>query len=220
MASRRAVVIGLDAFDPDLAAKWAAAGELPVLASLLERGTRSVVRNPLGLPGCVWVSFASALEPVRHRTHSWSEIDVASYRWRVATPRNDLYNAFWTRIAEAGRRVAAIDVPYGRASGHPTCLELFEWGAHDRHFGCHSSPPHRAAEVESRFGFHPVFGVDVNRPWHYTPDDFLHRKGLYRTVDEEGKLLASLTDGVVRKGNLLLALLGEDEWDLFVAAFC
>ena len=74
------------------------------------------MRNPLGLPGCVWVSFASALEPVRHRSHSWSEIDVASYRWRVATPRNDLYDAFWKRIADAGRRVAAIDVPYGRAA--------------------------------------------------------------------------------------------------------
>ena len=220
MASRRVVLIGLDSFDPDLAAQWASAGELPVLAGFFDRGSRCVVRNPFGLPGCVWVSFASALEPVRHRTHSWSEIDVASYRWRVATPRNDLYDAFWKRIAEAGCRAAAIDVPYGRAAGHPACLELFEWGAHDRHFGLHASPPRRADEIEARFGLHPVFGVNAHREWHYTPDDFLHRKGRHRTLHEEGKLLASLVAGAARKGDLLVSLLGEEKWDLFVGVFC
>ena len=190
-----------------------------MLAGLLARGARSVVRNPLGLPGCVWASFASAYEPVRHRTHSWSEIDVATYRWRVATPRNDLYDAFWKRIADAGCRVAAIDVPYGRAGGHPDCLELFEWGTHDRHFGFHTSPPHRAAEVEAKFGLHPVFGINAHREWHYTPDDFLHRRGRHRTLNEEGKLLASTIAGAARKGDMLLSLLGEENWDLFVGVF-
>ena len=146
--SRRVVVIGLDAFDPDLAARWAAAGELPVLADLLARGARSVVRNPLGLPGCVWVSFASAFEPVRHRTHSWSEIDVASYHWRVATPRNDLYDPFWRRIAEAGRRVAAVDVPYGRASNQPDCLECSNGARTTATLG--STPRRRIALSRSR----------------------------------------------------------------------
>lgn len=212
-------MIGLDAFDPDLALGWAKAGELPHLARLLERGAHCAIRNQFGLPGAVWVAFASAVEPVRHRTHSWSEIDVASYDWRVIEPHNELYDAFWTRIAAAGRRVAAIDVPYGKAAGRPHCLELFEWGTHDRHFGLHASPPERAAEIEARFGLHPVFGINAHAEWHYTPDDFIFRKGRYRTVEEEAKLLAALVEGAARKGELLRALHGEAAWDLFIGVF-
>lgn len=219
MGRNPVIVIGLDSFDPDLAAMWVGSGELPHLARLFARGTRAAVRNQFGLPGAVWVAFASAYEPVRHRTHSWSEIDVATYRWRVVEPHNELYEAFWTRIASAGRKVAAIDIPFGLASGRPGCLELFEWGTHDRHFGLHSSPPHRAADIEARFGLHPVFGVNAHAKWHYTPDDFLFRKGRHRSAEEEERLLGALLQGVARKGDVLHSLLDEEDWDLFVAVF-
>jgi hypothetical protein len=96
---------------------------------------------------------------------------------------------------------------------------MFEWGTHDRHFGLHTSPPDRAVEVEARFGLHPVFGINAHREWHYTPDDFLHRKGRYRTLNEEGKLLDSMVTGAARKGDLLHSVLDEEAWDLFVGVF-
>ena len=219
MTDKSIMIIGLDSFDPDLARAWAAAGELPVLADLLRRGACCEVRNPFGMPGGVWPSFNSALEPVRHRTNSWSEIDLATYRWRVVRPPRDLYRSFWTRIAAAGRQVAAVDVPFAWAAGAPNCLELYEWGTHDRHFGLHSEPPHHAGEIEARFGLHPVFGMRARRQWHETADDFLHRRGLYRTLAEEELLLADLMEGVKRKGEVLRTLMAERKWDLFIGVF-
>src|SRR4051794_23710776 len=154
------VYIGLDAFDPELAVEWAAAGELPALAGLLEAGSRAVVRNPFGLfVGALWASFAADDGPHRTRFHCWDEIDPATYRWRLTPFRPELYQPFWNRIAAGGRRVAAIDIPPARARSGDAATQLFEWGCHDRHHGLHSAPPSLAREVAARFGFHPVMGI-------------------------------------------------------------
>jgi predicted AlkP superfamily phosphohydrolase/phosphomutase len=73
--------------------------------------------------------------------------------------------------------------------------------------------------MEARFGLHPVFGINAYAEWHYTPDDFIFRKGRHRTGAEEAKLTAALEKGANTKGDLLAALLAEQEWDLFLAAF-
>jgi predicted AlkP superfamily phosphohydrolase/phosphomutase len=51
----KTLVIGLDAFDPELARHWMRAGHLPNLAALAERGGWADTLPPLGLfVGTIW----------------------------------------------------------------------------------------------------------------------------------------------------------------------
>ncbi|HWT14131.1 MAG TPA: alkaline phosphatase family protein, partial [Allosphingosinicella sp.] len=219
-AGNRVVMIGLDAFDPHLAQAWAAAGELPTLAQLLAQGSRCVVHNPFGLfVGALWVSFASAQRPERHGYHCWDEVDPASYRWRLNPPKPERYRAFWNQIGDAGRRIAAIDVPHARAAPPVNGLELCEYGCHDRHYGLHSAPPERARALAARFGLHPALGLDPWRERHFAADDVVARRGRYRTPIEEKEIADRLVAGAATKGRLVEALLEEEAWDLFVAVF-
>jgi predicted AlkP superfamily phosphohydrolase/phosphomutase len=214
------VLIALDACDPDLVQAWAEAGELPALAALLRSGARARVENPFGLfVGALWVSFAASAGVDRTRFHCWDEVELSTYRWRPVAPKPELYEPFWNRIAAAGRKVAAIDVPHARAQAGAAATELFEYGCHDRHWGLHSAPPELAREVAARFGLHPVLGLDGWRERHFAPDDVYERKGPYRTAEEEGRLTEALCEGAARKGTILRSLLAEEDWDLFVAVF-
>jgi predicted AlkP superfamily phosphohydrolase/phosphomutase len=216
---RPVVMIGLDAFDSELAATWAEAGELPTLARLFGESARASVRNPYGLfVGALWASFASAQRPDRHGFHCWDAIDPATYKWRLNPPRPSSYAPFWRRLGEAGLRVAAIDVPHARAAPLDG-IELFEWGCHDRHFGLHSWPPGLVAEAVERFGLHPVLGIEPFRRRDFAADDFYARRGRYRTAEEEGRLTRALCEGARRKGLLLRSLLAREAWDLWLGVF-
>jgi predicted AlkP superfamily phosphohydrolase/phosphomutase len=220
MSKGRVVVIGLDAFDPQLAASWAEQGELPTLARLFAQGTRAVVHNPFGLfVGSLWFNFASALKPHRHRYHCWDEIDPSTYQWRRVSPEPGGYSSFWTKIGEAGRRVAAVDVPHSKAPASLNGIEVAEWGCHDRHFGFHAIPAGKAGELAAAHGLHPILGVDAYQVRDFAPDDFVHRRGQYRTAEEDKALLDGLKAGTRTKGEMLGSLLAEEPWDLFVGVF-
>lgn len=213
------VVLGLDALDPGMAWRLARGGQLPALADLFRSSARCRVRNPFGLfVGALWVSFATGLRPDRHGFHCWDEIEVETYRRRLNTPSVKQKN-FWTSLSDAGRRVAAIDVPHAKADGAINGVQLVEWGCHDRHFGLHGWPPGRAADIASAFGIHPVLGVDPYAVRDFAADDYVHRDGAFRTCDEERALLRGLREGAAAKRGLLAALFAEEDWDLFLAVY-
>jgi predicted AlkP superfamily phosphohydrolase/phosphomutase len=216
----RIVMIGLDAFDPALARRWAASGDLPVLARLFRDSATCEVANPYGLfVGATWVSFASAQRVERHGFHCWQEIVPGGYGNRQCYPTPERHDSFWAQLGEAGRRVAAIDVPHSRAPASLNGIELCEWGCHDRHYGLHSQPPAVAGEVAAAHGLHPLLGI---HPWgerHFSPDDFVFRRGDRRTVAEEVAFAAATADGAARKGRLVRDLLAKEDWDFFLAVF-
>lgn len=214
------IMIGLDAFDPDLAAEMAAEGHLPTLARLFADAARCPVRNPYGLfVGALWVNFATALRPDRHGFHCWERLDIDSYRLEPTQPPGNRLPTFWQRLGEAGRKVATVDVPHAQASGQECGVHIAEWGVHDRHFGLNSQPPGKAAELAERFGFHPMLGSEPWKPREFAPDDEFARAGRLRTPPEEAAFVATLRAGIEVRGDLLSALLAEDEWDLFLGVF-
>ena len=214
------LTVGLDAFDPELARELAEAGELPTLARLFSRSARCPVENPFGLfVGSLWVSFATALRPERHGFHCWEELDVGSYRTQLQIPPGDAFPCFWHQIEDAGYRTATFDVPHVRARGRGNGMHVAEWGAHDRHFGLHSDPSGTAKELVARFGLHPVLGLDPDEEREFCPDDAFARRGLLRTPAEEKTFLDALRAGIAARGNLLSAVIEEQDWDLFVAVF-
>lgn len=221
MSAQKVVLIGLDACDPALAQKFAAKGVMPNLAKLLETGARAPVENPHGLfVGALWVNFITAVKPERHGFHCWNRIQLENYQYALHTPDIRDLPSFWAQIADAGKRVGAIDVPH-MISGRPiNGFELAEWGAHDKHHGLHSYPEALCREVDARFGLHPVLRGEVVYEAHDSaPDDWVRRAGAVRTPDEECGLLQDLLAGAEAKRAMVSALMREQEWDLFVAVF-
>jgi predicted AlkP superfamily phosphohydrolase/phosphomutase len=213
------VCIGLDSCDPGVARGFAATGAMPNLARLLGESSSCRVASPFGLlVGAVWLSFTTAVNTARHRFHCWDHIEPHSYE-RGFTELSFSQPSFWKRLSDAGCRVAAIDVPHRRCIDRLKGLEVSEWGCHDRHFGFQASPSTLADEIEATYGYHPVFGPDPQRPGHFAPDDWVHRKGKYRTIEEEKALFRDLCAGAKTKKRMTLDLLGREEWDLFLSVF-
>ncbi|HEX8191785.1 MAG TPA: alkaline phosphatase family protein [Allosphingosinicella sp.] len=216
----RIAVIAFDACDPDLARRLAVEGRMPNLRRLLAQGAHSPVDNPFGLfVGALWVSFASCQRPARHGYHCWDEIDVASYEWRLRAPDPSRYRSFWSQIGAAGLRVAAVDVPHSLPRDDLNGVEVAEWGCHDRHFGLRSTPQGLAHEWKQTYGLHPVLGAELPGEPHLSSDDFVFRKGRYRTPAEEKSFFEHMVAGARTKSRILRDLLAQEEWDLFVAVF-
>jgi predicted AlkP superfamily phosphohydrolase/phosphomutase len=111
---------------------------------------------------------------------------------------------FWTIASDAGRRVAAIDLPWTVAPRALNGIFLAEWGTHDRWFGCTSFPAGLVDEVRGKLGDYPVGLCD---------DD-------YGSSLRDRELLAvDLVAAVEHEKRLLLDLLGRESWDLFACAF-
>ena len=214
------LMFGLDAFDPDLALEWAAAGELPTLQRLIGQSAQCRVRNPYALfVSALWPSFATGLKPHRHGFHSWDHIEVDSYERRVTRPLWKGCEPFWQALSRGGHRVAIVDVPHARVDAPLNGIQIAEWGCHDRHFGLHSWPPEAAAEIASAFGTHPVFGLDAHRVEDFSPDDYAHRQGNHRTRAEEDALLRDLLAGVDVKHRVLSEVQRRESWDFFLGIF-
>jgi len=214
------LVVGLDACDPAIARTLADAGRLPTLARLFARAARARVRNPFGLfVGALWTTFASGLRPDRHRFHCWDEIDVGTYLRRLTLPPAHNETTFWRKLSDAGRRVAVIDVPHSVASAPINGMQIVEWGCHDRHFGFHTWPPGKARDIAATFGLHPVLGMDAYAKREFAPDDYAHRAGPYRTLEENRALFHGLLGGAASKGAMASTLFAEQGWDLFVVVF-
>jgi predicted AlkP superfamily phosphohydrolase/phosphomutase len=221
MTSRSPILfVGLDACDPAIARGFAAAGRLPTLARLFAKAARAKVRNPFGLfVGALWTTFATGLRPDRHRFHCWDEIDVATYVRRLTSPPAGNETTFWRKLSDADRRVAVIDVPHSVADAPINGMQVVEWGCHDRHFGLHTWPPRAAAEIAAAFGLHPVLGMDAYAKREFAPDDYAHRAGAHRTVEENRALFEGLRHGAGMKRAMASALLAEGGWDLFLVVF-
>src|SRR5262245_14941628 len=112
-ATPRLMLIGFDAMDAGIARQLAAEGRMPTLARLLSESAWSPVINPPGLVvGSTWPSFWSGLWPSSHGFYCFRQLEPRSDVVRPYTP-NDLTTvpAFWSALAEAGRRACIVDVP-------------------------------------------------------------------------------------------------------------
>src|SRR5215813_7958809 len=80
MSSPRLVLLGMDAASSPLIRKWAAAGELPAIASLIKSGFSASVATPLGvLEGGIWPTFLTSMSPARHGMFSHFNLKRATF---------------------------------------------------------------------------------------------------------------------------------------------
>ena len=71
------IAIGLDAFDPDLAARWCDEGHLPFLASLRDEGSWTRIHSRADIfYATVWLSFSTGVSPGSHGFYHLYQLDA------------------------------------------------------------------------------------------------------------------------------------------------
>ena len=200
----RLLVLALDAFEPTLIRRWTADGTLPAIRALMERGISGSVRGVEGFyVGSTWPSFYTGLNPAGHGFYRVDQ--VASGRYDVFQPLDSpagiAGTPIWRLASDAGRRVAALDVPLTRVEPDLNGIHVSGWGGFEYEGGFETWPPALAGEVLSMVGEHPVSGA-FDRP--------------RASAEEFAELATALELGVARRTELALALLERDDWDLFI----
>lgn len=201
------LVVGLDAAEAPLIERWAAEGALPCFAELTQRGTVFRLANSLEtLPGAIWPEICSGISCGRRgQFYHPGQLHTGESRIRPLAPEDvDPREYFWAQASEAGRRVAIVDIPQTVTTPGLNGVQVQEWGLHDRNFRIESNPPELLAELNGRYGKHPV-----------------QRRACDTLAESQGhaKLHDDLLDGTQRKTELLLDVLGRESWDLFTCAF-
>ncbi len=158
----KVLCVGIDSAEKDLIFRWAQAGRLPTLRSLLQRGASAVIKNPDGpLSGSVWSSLNTGVSPGRHGRYWNLQLRPGTYQV-VQHNYSDVKAApFWDALSHAGRRVAIIDQPETTAAPDVNGVHIINWGTHAPDAaGFRTWPPTLAADVTARFGHDPVGSCD------------------------------------------------------------
>jgi predicted AlkP superfamily phosphohydrolase/phosphomutase len=149
------IAIAFDGAQPALVRRLMAAGEMPVLAGLAARGAWSRVTSSANIGSAsVWPTFASGQEVLEHGMHyvwRWEP-----ERMRVVREHGERIVPWWRTAAEAGRRVLTLDVPFLPLADVENCIEVADWGAHDRTRAALVTRPARlAAQIARDVDAHP-----------------------------------------------------------------
>ncbi len=206
LSAPRTVAIALDSAEPAVVRGLMAAGEMPVLAAVEARGAWARVPSSAGVgSGSVWPTFASGTDVHEHGTHFIWRWDPQ--RMRLGRETGDGVVPWWRRVANEGRRVLTLDVPYIASAGADNCVEVLEWGSHDRRLGrMQTQPPELRAELARDPGAHP-FQRD-RPPRHDDPS----RRDLARAA-------AAARTGARLRGPLAARLIEEVKPDLSLIVF-
>jgi predicted AlkP superfamily phosphohydrolase/phosphomutase len=105
-------VIGLDGATFDLIKPWSAAGHLPTLSRLMAEGAHGVLRSTIPpMTGPAWTSFATGVNPGKHRLYDWIAPEPNSYRFLPLTALDATAPTIYTLLSQLGRRVCTLNIP-------------------------------------------------------------------------------------------------------------
>ena len=98
------LVIGLDGATFDLIKPWAEQGYLPTLARLLEEGAHGSLHSTLPpMTAPAWTTFATGVNPGKHRLYDWIAREPDSYRFPPVTSLDCKAPTIYSLLGDAGR---------------------------------------------------------------------------------------------------------------------
>lgn len=109
---KQILIIGLDGFDPTLAAKWMIEGRLPALAQLAAQGRCGPLCGllpPATYPA--WTSCVTGVNPGRHGILDFTVIRPERYGLQFVNSTFRRVPALWNILSDAGFRVCIVGVP-------------------------------------------------------------------------------------------------------------
>ena len=110
--ANRILVVGWDGADWDILDPLLAAGELPHLARLIERGRRGVSRSCTPSHSwAAWPTFLTGRDPAGHGVFDILEHQPGASRRMPVSSRSILAPTWPERLSQAGRRVVIANIP-------------------------------------------------------------------------------------------------------------
>ena len=106
------LVLGLDGATFDVIHPMVAAGKLPNLARMMERGEWAPLRSttpPVTFPA--WSSFMTGLEPAGHGLFDFTQKLAGSYRIGFVNATDRRGSSLFAWVSKAGGRVLVLGVP-------------------------------------------------------------------------------------------------------------
>ncbi len=192
----RTLVIGLDGASLDLIERWAAAGLLPNLAALMQRGSYGELRSVMPvLSSAAWVSFSTGMNPGKHGIYDFVQRDLTTLRRRTVQAGATLtVPTLWKLLGYAGRRVGVVNMPMTYPVDAVNGILVSGLGTPD--YRPFAYPPSLEEELRGR-------GYRVNKRVHYTPSQ------AQAFLDE----VYAITD---LQAATALELYGREPWDFFM----
>lgn len=200
------LVIGLDGATLDLVAPWVAAGRLPALAALMERGVWGPLRSTV--PAATfpaWTSLVTGVNPGRHGVLDFAERVPGTYRVRFVNGSHRRTPALWTRLSAAGRRVAVLTVPATYPPEPVDGVMVSGWDT-----------PLTTA-IDGSFVHPRAFWPEIRRLVGGVP--FADFQEVSTGPGWHERALTSLLDGIERRTTLATALLRRERWDALMVVF-
>ena len=201
----RCLFIGLDAFDPEILRNGAGAGDFPVLARLLARG-RSVetITDPGSYVGSLWPTVHTGVDPTHHGIYSWAQFEPDTYRMPLCDEREIMAPSIWSRLSQAGRRVAVIDVPLCKLDPNINGVHVLNWLSHFKTIeGFVTAPADLAAKLEAKYGLDPVPSCDA----------------IDRSPDGIERFTNALEGKVKQRTDFALELIASDNYDFMALVY-
>ena len=108
----KVLVIGLDGATFDLIKPWADAGHLPTLQRLMQEGAHGSLRSTVPpMTGPAWTTFATGVNPGKHRLYDWIAREPRSYQFLPVTALDCKAPMIYSLLSQTGRRVCALNIP-------------------------------------------------------------------------------------------------------------
>jgi predicted AlkP superfamily phosphohydrolase/phosphomutase len=165
MTIPKLIVVGLDAATFDVIDPLVAAGDMPNLGGLLQRGARGTLRSTTHpLTPLAWTTMVSGVNAGKHGIWDFSERDPSGYGLQLVNGSHSRAPALWTRLSKAGRRVGIVNVPFTWPAPDVNGFALAGIDAAAREDGM-TSPRGLVHELQDRFGrllLDHSFPVDPN----------------------------------------------------------
>ena len=202
--ARRLLLIGLDAFPPELLDRWCDDGTLPNLAALRAEAAYGDIESVADLfPGAVWATFSSGSSPAEHGIFHFLQFDPARMAFRRPAPDWCDYTPFWHRLGQQGVPVVAFDLPFCYPKQAPgKVVEAHGWGLHDELAEGFSQPADLLARLRSK-------GRSALRPDVLGP----HSERMLRGQ------LSDLVESVEKRAVVLEGLAREFPWQVMLGVF-
>ncbi len=198
----RFLVIGLDGAEPSLVERWMAAGRLPNLAGLRDRGAYLHLESTAPCATFpAWTTCVTGVNPGRHGLFDFTEMTPGAYAIRFTNSTFRKAPALWDVLSAAGKRVCVLGVP---ATYPPDKVNGVMVAGFD-------SPV--ATTIDRSFVHPPEIFGDV-QGWRFA--DFQESNigtGWHETALE--KMLAKIAD----KTRIATNLLAREPWDFSMVVF-
>jgi predicted AlkP superfamily phosphohydrolase/phosphomutase len=113
MGRPQLTVIGLDAATFDVIDPMIAAGDLPNLKRIFDRGSRGTLHSTVHpLTTQAWTTMLTGVNAGRHGMWDFCERDESGYRLKLVNGSHRRAPAIWELLTLANRRVGIVNVPF------------------------------------------------------------------------------------------------------------